>query len=441
MTISSANQFLDELIAENARGNGKEVNSVKSKAVDEAIAALTRDSKGWEPIKKAAAGETVELTYKFLLGDGTNTVQLTSGSQAIYKLQLERIADVADIRFTEYTGSGKGDLNVEVTPNRTNTGGSSYPSAIGVETDYKYQEIITGSSYGQNIYIHEIGHSLGLAHPGNYNFGGTVASLNYLEDSLDYSVMSYNGGESKVASYGLQIDDIAALQTLYGANETTRYDDSTYGFSSNTSDTQFHIAADNTKLGAPFTIWDGGGKDTLDFSGFAQDQRIDLHDGALSDVGGMKNGVGIANNAIIENVISGSGNDLIVGNDAINDIRGGAGNDIIYGAGAADLLSGNAGSDTFVFRTISDSSAASADQILDFTSGQDKIDISQILDSISDTAKLNFTGTFTGQVGDSVLGFDSTTNQTILGIDFAGQGVADFQVILVGQAVTSDIVA
>ncbi|WP_368759015.1 M10 family metallopeptidase C-terminal domain-containing protein [Pseudomonas aeruginosa] len=440
MAISSANQLLDELIAENARGNGKEVNGVKSKTVDEAIAALTRDSKGWEAIKKTPAGETVELTYKFRPGDGTNTVQLSSDAQVLYKLQLARISEVADIKFTEYTGSGNGDLNVQVTPNRGNLGGSSYPSANGAGTDYKYQETVTGSSYGQNIYIHEIGHSLGLAHPGNYNFGGPAASLTYLEDNLDYSVMSYNGGESKVASYGLQIDDIAALQALYGVNEKTRDNDSAYGFNSNTNDTQFHIAADNVKLDAPFTIWDGGGKDILDFSGFAQDQRIDMHDGALSDVGGMKNGVGIANNAIIENVISGSGNDIIIGNEVTNNIQGGTGDDVIYGAGEADFLVGGSGSDIFVYRDIVDSTVNVSDRILDFTSGQDRIDVTQILQFIGEDADLKFGSTFTGQVGDSVLSYDSAINETNLGVDFSGQGVADFNIEIVGRVAVSDIV-
>ncbi len=440
MSISTANQLIDILVAENNRGSGKEANGVKSKTIDEAVTALTRDSKGWEPIKKTPAGETIELTYKFRPGDGTNTVQLNSDAQALYKLQLARVADVADIKFTEYTGSGNGDLNVQVAPNRGSVGGSSYPSANGAGTDYKYQETITGSSYGQNIYIHEIGHSLGLAHPGNYNFGGPAASLTYLEDNLDYSVMSYNGGESKVASYGLQIDDIAALQALYGVNEKTRDDDSAYGFNSNTKDTQFHIAAGNIKLDAPFTIWDGGGKDTLDFSGFAQDQRIDMHDGALSDVGGMKNGVGIANNVIIENVISGSGNDIIIGNEVANDIQGGAGDDVIYGAGEADFLFGGSGSDIFVYRDIADSTVDASDRILDFTSGQDRIDVTQILKSIGEGAGLKFGDAFTGQVGDTVLSYNSANNETTLAVDFSGQGVADFNIEIVGRIAVSDVV-
>ncbi|MGP5742007.1 M10 family metallopeptidase C-terminal domain-containing protein [Pseudomonas aeruginosa] len=441
MSISTANKLIDLLANENKRGSGKEANGVKSKTVDEAAAALTRDSKGWGAIKKTPAGETVELTYKFSTGDGKNVVQLNSDAQALYKLQLARIADVANVEFTEHVGNGRGDLNVQITPNRGNNGGSSYPSANGAGTDYKYQEKITSSSHGQNVYIHEIGHSLGLAHPGNYNFGGPAASRTYLEDSLDYSIMSYNGGESKVASYGLQIDDIAALQALYGVNETTRDDNSIYGFNSNTNDTQFHIAKGKVKLDVPFTIWDGGGKDTLDFSGFAQDQRIDLHDGALSDVGGMKNGVGIANNAIIENVVSGSGKDVIIGNDFANDIKGGAGDDVIYGAGEADFLSGGSGSDIFVYRDISDSTLNASDRILDFTSGQDKIDITEILRSIGGGVELKFGDAFTGQIGDSVLSYNSSNNETVLAIDFSGQGVADINVEIVGRVEVSDILA
>lgn len=281
-----------------------------------------------------------------------------------------------------------------------------------------------------------------MAHPGSYDTStGVGKSVAYLEDNDDYSIVSYNDGLAPIGSIGLMIDDIASLQKLYGANYNTRSDDTVYGFNSNTADSQFHIASGKEKLPVPFTIWDGGGTDTLDFSGFSQDQRIDLNDGALSDVGGMKDSVGIARSSFVENVISGSGNDTIIGNNEANNIQAGAGDDIIYGAGGEDQLQGGEGSDTFVFREVSDSFASSPDSIMDFTSGKDKIDVSDILTTIGGDITLSFSESFTGQVGESVLSFDPSTQKGYLAIDLTGLGMADFQVNLIGQAVSSDIIA
>lgn len=67
---------------------------------------------------------------------------------------------------------------------------------------------------------------------------------------------------------------------------------------------------------------------------------------------------------------------MIVGNAADNVIKGGAGNDVIYGGGGQDQLWGGSGNDIFVFSDLKDSSSKSPDQIRDFESGKDKIDLS-----------------------------------------------------------------
>lgn len=107
----------------------------------------------------------------------------------------------------------------------------------------------------------------------------------------------------------------------------THTGDTVYGFNSNTG-IDYYLT-DDTRLPLIFCIWDAGGKDTLDLSGYFQDQRINLKDATFSDVGGLKANVSIAYGTIIENVIGGYGNDVIVGNDVANHIKGGAGNDTI----------------------------------------------------------------------------------------------------------------
>jgi serralysin len=118
-----------------------------------------------------------------------------------------------------------------------------------------------------------------------------------------------------------------------------------------------------------------------------------------------------------------------------NELKGGAGNDILFGAGGADKLWGGSGSDTFVFAASSDSKPGAVDQILDFVSGLDKIDLT----GITKGAGLHFVNAFTGAAGDAVL--TTSGGNSLLSVDFSGHGVADFLVSTVGQAAFSDIAA
>ena len=115
-------------------------------------------------------------------------------------------------------------------------------------------------------------------------------------------------------------------------------------------------------------IWDAvGNDDLLDFSNFTTDLIISLVPGTSSTISTtiptgtwkMTDNLGIADNALIENIIAGSGNDKIVGNDAANLITGGAGN---------DTLTGGQGADVFDFAT-----GFGNDVIKDFVKGTDKL--------------------------------------------------------------------
>ena len=103
-------------------------------------------------------------------------------------------------------------------------------------------------AYGLLTMIHEIGHTLGLSHPGVYNAGsgGTITYVDsavFAQDNRQYTVMSYFGGY--LAGSGWQQDgtysnylypqtpmvyDIAAIQAIYGADTITRTDNTVYGF-------------------------------------------------------------------------------------------------------------------------------------------------------------------------------------------------------------------
>jgi Ca2+-binding RTX toxin-like protein len=224
--------------------------------------------------------------------------------------------------------------------------------------------------YGVTTFVHEIGHTLGLSHPGTYNAGsgGTITYANnaeFAQDNRQFTIMSYFGGYNPTTNSWTQdgtnlsyyfpstpmVYDIAAIQATYGADFSTRSGNSTYGFNI-TSDVAARSAnglavysfAQNAH--PIFTIWDGGGIDTLDCSGYSANQTISLVAGSYSSVGGMNDNIGIAYNCTIENATGGSGNDTFTGNSANNMLLGNGGNDTFYGDAGNDTINGGANVDT-----------------------------------------------------------------------------------------------
>jgi Ca2+-binding RTX toxin-like protein len=202
--------------------------------------------------------------------------------------------------------------------------------------------------------LHELGHALELAHPGDYNAGsgGTITyenSAQFPTDTVQFSIMSYFSPEkfdptinwTRGADHPQtpMIYDILAIQQHYGVDTTTRLGDTTYGFNSTANRSVFDFTQNPDPV---LTIWDAGGDhDRLDASGFAGNptQRIDLHEGSYSDVGGKIQNIGIAFGTWIEEAIGGGGNDTLIGNKFNNYLDGG---------GGIDSLRGELGDDTYL---------------------------------------------------------------------------------------------
>ena len=263
-------------------------------------------------------------------GDGTGYSPFTAAQQAAARIAVQNWDDLIAAKFVEVkSGPGASDYGrqtMDITLANTYTG-PAQAAAFYPGYDHQYSRLagdvwvadprVNGSNaqlqpgqYGLQTLNHELGHSLGLSHPGNYNFGddsdgdGVPDPINYtgdaeyFQDSNQYSIMSYFDSYETGAQnidWNLMrfvypstpmVDDVAVIQAKYGADMTTRTGDTTYGFNSTADVTNAALKFLPGEMATVFTIWDAGGKDTLNLSGFYTNSVIDLREGAYSSAGG-----------------------------------------------------------------------------------------------------------------------------------------------------------
>ncbi len=327
----------------------------------------------WDQIaNQLTSGYWGGVQYKFAL-NATRTLTynvsgLTTAERAIAVAALEAWTEVTGIKFVATTASTAKLMFDNNDPDGAYaysdfTGNTLTQSFINIPRDWAPLDL---NSYMLQTYMHEIGHALGLGHAGNYNGDATYGVDNLFDnDSWLATVMSYfdqvDNTQSATDSYAytatLMPADIIAIQNLYGFTGATNGGNSVYGYGSNVGGylqkllnqwTGFSARTPDGYWGDPiaFTIYDSNGIDTINFSNFTANQEISLLELTYSDIGGLVDNVTIARGVVIENAISGAGNDVLVGNHVNNVLRANAGNDSLSGNLGNDTLYGGLGDDT-----------------------------------------------------------------------------------------------
>lgn len=305
-------------------------------------------------------GETITYAFPILAseitgpyGEGRSFRPLNDAQQSAARLALVTWDDL--IAPSIALNSADGDIRFGLSSTATNYAHSYFPpnGSIWFNSTDRDLAMPRVGQYSFETFVHEIGHALGLDHMGDYNGPGSNRPSCY-QDSSVYSVMSYFGpehgqGQTQVAwadwigsdgrIYSPQtpmLNDILAIQDVYGADLTTRAGDTVYGFRSTVSgqtEATYHFDLNAHPI---LTLYDAGGLDTLDLSGYTTTSDINLGAGTFSSCNDMTNNIAIAYGCAIENAIGGSGSDILTGNVLDNVLTGGRGNDVLNGAEGFD---------------------------------------------------------------------------------------------------------
>ncbi|WP_112310850.1 calcium-binding protein [Pseudogemmobacter bohemicus] len=356
----------------------------------------------------AFSGNTIQ-NHGRIVSDGNAGVDLSNVYNWSGASNLLNRGEIIGGNGISYHGSQFADL---VTNRGSMTGDVTMGS--GNDTIDNRAGTITGDLYGgagDDYYIGHLGTTVtGTVFGGAGNdtlFGGDNADR--LEGEDDNDLIQGGGGDDSLFG-GAGADTLAGQAGNDGFYGGSGNDLMSGGAGSDTLDG----GVDND------TLLGNEGNDAL-YGGDGND-NLAGHDGDDLINGGTGNDL----------LTGGAGNDTLSGGEGYDLLYGQDGDDVLNGGGGGDRLYGGAGADLFDFDDAAATPASVSGRawIMDFTPGEDRIDLSQIdADSVSDghqSFTYIATAAFSGIAGE--LRYDRAT--WLVTGDTDGDGVADFSIVL-----------
>ena len=198
---------------------------------------------------------------------------LPEEGQQLARWALEAWTNVSGINF-EFVEDNNADIVFKNEPGNVGSGGPTairngliISAGVNIPDVYYTRDGNSIDSFTFYAYLHEIGHALGLGHPGPYptDFDNPVSVFGieniYLIDSYQASLMSYIHQANNTyidASFAHNVTpmivDIIAIQNLYGVPDSINVGDTIYGYQSNV----------DGYLGEYFRLWTGEANPFID---------------------------------------------------------------------------------------------------------------------------------------------------------------------------------
>lgn len=334
------------------------------------------------------------------------------------------------------------------------------PTAVAVLTTYTQQQLGSADHLSFHLEPFEV-IEIEFEIPRNLRISGTNFSERLVGGLGDDVINGLNGNDYIIGKAGHDV--------LHGNGGNDGLD----GWA---GDDTIYGDAGNDRLGGQQGndyLIGGSGNDVIR-GGMGTDTAVYTSSGGvrvnLSIVGIQDTGEGVDILTSIENISSGGGNDRLIGNGIANYISSGAGNDTVFGGHGNDtiyssygddIVNGDAGDDRiysewgsdtvtgglgrdilfggsldgvrdiFIFNDISESGRdqTSRDQIFDFVSGVDDIDLSKIDANTQRAGDQSFKWSDTTAAANSAW-FAISENNILLRADNSGDSIYDFEILI-----------
>ncbi len=354
---------------------------------DEGAVALTTTTPVTSTVNQISGAKTT-LYYDFLDGDETyltaddksGFAAMDAGQETAVTSALSYLSSLINVEFVK--DEAKANITFGTNQQSNSSGYARYPHSFGNNPSTVMLAknspgndaagLNDSSSYGWYTLIHEIGHAMGLKHPGNYNAGGGGTSGPYLSKTNDNritTVMSYKDAAGTkqltvtptswstkgTTPSTYKVLDIAALQYLYGANTNTVTAD--YTASDNDMSYKALWAPKGMKVDASATTR----SNVFDLrAGYYSSISIRTASDQVASIKSNLTGQGVSDtqaqyvaNQLVNNtkalkgqIFDGKKTLGLAWGSTFSEIKGGSANDAFYASNYSSTVDGGAGSDT-----------------------------------------------------------------------------------------------